>query len=154
MNKVADGILGGWKVSGVLTAHTGFPLTIKVAAILRGRALAASAPTWWDAAQSAPDRTGRVYLDLARLRRSGSYVRNSAPRRGTRTGHEPPRHGAQQALQPDGEEVLRTPRRSLWPDQHADLREPGIADHHVGAVWTDPQREGERNMQVVAKFYF
>ena len=30
MNKVADGILGGWRLSGVLTAHTGFPLTIKV----------------------------------------------------------------------------------------------------------------------------
>src|ERR1035437_9649577 len=29
MNKVADGILGGWMLSGVLTMHTGFPLTIK-----------------------------------------------------------------------------------------------------------------------------
>jgi hypothetical protein len=30
VNKVTDGILGGWKVSGVMTTHTGFPLTIKI----------------------------------------------------------------------------------------------------------------------------
>lgn len=29
-NRVADGILGGWMLSGVMTTHTGFPLTIKV----------------------------------------------------------------------------------------------------------------------------
>jgi hypothetical protein len=27
--KAADGILGGWQLGGVYTAHTGFPLTIK-----------------------------------------------------------------------------------------------------------------------------
>jgi Carboxypeptidase regulatory-like domain/TonB dependent receptor len=30
MNRGAEAILGGWKLSGVLTTHTGFPLTIKV----------------------------------------------------------------------------------------------------------------------------
>jgi hypothetical protein len=30
LNKVADGLLGGWKLSGVMTTHTGFPLTIKM----------------------------------------------------------------------------------------------------------------------------
>ncbi len=30
MNRLEEGIIGGWKLSGVLTTHTGFPLTIKV----------------------------------------------------------------------------------------------------------------------------
>jgi hypothetical protein len=30
MNKVADGIVGGWQLGGVFTGHTGFPLTIKI----------------------------------------------------------------------------------------------------------------------------
>ena len=29
-NKAVDGILGGWQMGGILTAHTGFPLTIKM----------------------------------------------------------------------------------------------------------------------------
>ncbi len=29
MNRLADGFIGGWRLSGVLTTHTGFPLTIK-----------------------------------------------------------------------------------------------------------------------------
>jgi hypothetical protein len=29
-NRAVDGVLGGWQTSGVLTAHTGFPLTIKM----------------------------------------------------------------------------------------------------------------------------
>jgi len=30
VNKVADGFIGGWRLSGILTMHTGFPLTIKM----------------------------------------------------------------------------------------------------------------------------
>ena len=30
MNKIADAIIGGWRMSGVMTYHTGFPLTIKI----------------------------------------------------------------------------------------------------------------------------
>ena len=29
-NRAVDGVLGGWQMGGVLTAHTGFPLTIKM----------------------------------------------------------------------------------------------------------------------------
>jgi hypothetical protein len=29
-NRAVDGVLGGWQTSGILTAHTGFPLTIKM----------------------------------------------------------------------------------------------------------------------------
>ena len=46
MNRAADGILGGWMLSGVLTTHTGFPLTIKVSGDPPGPAPAASAPMW------------------------------------------------------------------------------------------------------------
>ncbi len=28
MNKVANGVVGGWEVSGILTMHTGFPMTV------------------------------------------------------------------------------------------------------------------------------
>lgn len=30
MNRVVDGVVGGWQVGGIFTAHTGFPLTIKM----------------------------------------------------------------------------------------------------------------------------
>ena len=30
MNKLADAVVGGWQLGGIFTAHTGFPLTIKV----------------------------------------------------------------------------------------------------------------------------
>ena len=30
MNKVVDGVVGGWQLGGIFTAHGGFPLTIKV----------------------------------------------------------------------------------------------------------------------------
>src|SRR5262249_9123740 len=28
MNKVLDGVIGGWEVAGILSLHTGFPITI------------------------------------------------------------------------------------------------------------------------------
>jgi hypothetical protein len=31
MNKVADAIIGGWQASGILSLHTGFPLTVMAA---------------------------------------------------------------------------------------------------------------------------
>lgn len=31
MNKVLDGVIGGWQASGILSLHTGFPLTVTAA---------------------------------------------------------------------------------------------------------------------------
>ena len=49
---------------------------------------------------------------------------------------------AEQAVPPHREEILRAARVSVQPDQHADLPEPGVADHHVVAVRPDPQFPG------------
>ena len=44
-NRGVDGVLGGWQMGGIYTAHTGFPLTIKMSGDPSGTARAASAPT-------------------------------------------------------------------------------------------------------------
>ena len=44
-NRVVDAILGGWQLGGIFTAHTGFPLTIKVSGDPPAPAHAVSART-------------------------------------------------------------------------------------------------------------
>ena len=75
-----DGVLGGWQMGGIFTAHTGFPLTIKMSGdpLRHGRP---QLPRQRDrhAERSAPDRTGRAVPGPDRLRRSRRPARSATP---------------------------------------------------------------------------
>ena len=131
-------------LSGVLTMHTGFPLTIKVS----GDPSGTGARSFRANVVGTPNNShligpGVSYLDLSAYGVPAPFTfGNSGP--GVVRG--PGETRLDFALAKD---FLLTERkyfelrgRSLRGDQYADLREPGVADHYVGAVWTDPQRAG------------
>ena len=115
-------------------AHTGFPLTIKYdERSVRHRR--AQLPSQRDrhAQRSSPDRTGRAV--------AGYPAAYATPTKGTfgnagvgivrGPGMARFDLSLAQAVPHHGEEILRAPRGSFQPDQHADLPQSGVADHHV-----------------------
>ena len=140
MNKVADGILGGWQAGRRVDHAHRLPADHQDERRSFGDGRSQlPRQRHGDAEQSAPDRTGRFVPGSERLRRSGAvHVWKLGSRRGARAGLRLASTWRWQGVPPDREEVLRTALGGLRGDQYADLREPGVADHHFAAVRTDP----------------
>ena len=118
------------------------PLTIKLATDPSERAHAATAPevtgTPHDPHQIGP---GNTWLDVSAYTTPALTHFRSPAARGVVRGPGESRLdlSTRQAIPYHRNKVLRTPRRGLRADEHADLLQPRIADHHLHPVRTYPQ---------------
>ena len=143
-NRATDGVLGGWQMGGIFTAHTGFPLTIKMSGDPSGtgarsfRANVIGTP-------NDPHNIGtrRSLPRSHRLRRPGG--RHLWQRRywhRTRTWYGQNGSLARQEVPPHRTSLFRVARRNVQLSQHADLPQPRIADDYLGAVRTNSKFGG------------
>ena len=155
-NKGIDAALGGWQVGGVYTAHTGFPLTIKLSADPSGtnarsyRAEVIGTPH--DLHQIGP---GAEWLDISAYTTPALHTFGDA---GVGTSRGPGESSLGLSI---AKQFHMTERRyfELRGEAFGVTNTPifyspasqSIASSLFGQVRSS---EGERNMQVVAKFYF
>ena len=156
-SRSVDGVLGGWQMGGIFTAHTGFPLTIKMSGDPSGtgarsvRANVIGTPN--DPHQIGP---GLLFLDLdALLRPGGPHLRQRRRRDRARPGHEPhrsvaaasssasPRSGTSNSAA-EAFNLTNTPIFSSPASQT-------ITSTTFGQIRSS---QGERNIELAAKFYF
>jgi len=155
-NKGVDALLGGWKVGGIYTAHTGFPLTIKLATDSSGTGARSDRPN----VIGTPSNQhivgpGNAWLDLSAYAAPAIHTFGNA-----------------------GVGVVRGPGQSRFDlslskqfhvTEHKYFELRGEAFNLTNTpIFLSPSSqtisstlfgqlrstEGERNMQVVAKFYF
>jgi hypothetical protein len=155
-NKGIDAVLGGWKLGGVYTAHTGFPLTIKLSSDPSGTAARSYRPnvigTPHDPHNVGP---GAEWLDISAYATPALHTFGNAGV-GLRRGPGQSRMDLSIAkqfhvteskyfeLRGEAFNLTNTPI-FLSPASQS------IASTLFGQIRSS---EGERNMQVVAKFYF
>lgn len=155
-NKGIDAVLGGWKLGGVYTAHTGFPLTIKLSSDPSGTSARSYRPnvigTPHDPHNVGP---GAEWLDISAYATPALHTFGNAGV-GLRRGPGQSRMDLSIAKQLHVTEskyfeirgeafnLTNTPI-FLSPASQS------IASTLFGQIRSS---EGERNMQVVAKFYF
>ncbi len=156
MNRVADGIVGGWKLGGVYTAHTGFPLTIKMSGDPSGtgarsfRANVIGTPN--DPHQIGP---GALFLDPSAYAQPGAFTFGNA---GVGVVRGP---GLSQLNVSLSKEFHLTEKKyfELRGDAYSLVNNPAFASPASQTI-TSPlfgqirSSQGERNLQVVGKFYF
>ena len=139
-NRAVDGVLGGWQMGGIYTAHTGFPLTIKMSGDPSGtgarsfRANVIGTPN--DPHQIGP---GAAVPGSDRVFGSDRpYLRQRRRRNRSRTRHEPLGFlaAASSSTSPKNGTSNCAPRRSICPTRRsspARLRRPS------------PQRPSDRS---------
>jgi hypothetical protein len=155
-NKGIDAILGGWQVGGIYTAHTGFPLTIKLATDPSGTNARSDRPnvigTPNDPHQIGP---GAQYLDLSAYAAPALHTFGNA--------------GVGIVRGPGMSRLDLSLAKQFHITEHKYFELRGEAFNLTNTpIFLSPasqtitstlfgqirSSEGERNMQVVAKFYF
>ena len=159
-NKGVDAIAGGWQLGGIYTAHTGFPLTIKLATDASGTGARSDRPNvigvpnnlhqigpgaefpWMVSAYAAPaiNTFGNAGDDLL------SRIWHGPPGSllSARNGSTSPNTVVFRELRGEAFNLTNTPI-FLSPASQT------ITSTLFGQIRSS---EGERNVQVVAKFYF
>jgi len=160
-NKVVDGVVGGWQLGGVYTAHTGFPLTIKMSGDPSGtgaRSFRANViGTPHDPHVVGP---GALWLDPS------AYTAPTAGTFGNAGVGIVRGPGLSQLNLSLTKQFHLTEKKyfELRGDVYSLVNNPAFTSPAAAPVGsqtiTSPQfgqvryAQGERNMQVVAKFYF
>ena len=155
-NRVVDGFLGGWQLGGIFTAHTGFPLTIKMSGDPSGtgaRSFRANViGTPHDPHQYGP---GAQFLDPSAYAQPASHTFGNA-------GIGPVRGPGMARLDLSlGKKFYVTEKKYFELRGEAfNLANTPIFKSPASQTITSPlfgqirDSEGERNLQVAAKFYF